>query len=352
MIRRTLIPLLTLVAAGSGGAWVVGLLMGPFHGSVESANRAVVVSIVGGTADLAVFGIASKWGHTTFTAEVRTYRDFCVGPHRHAIRPTSRAFHFDVSLDGRPPLDALKLNAGCPLWLPFLVSAAWPFVAWLRGPVRRRVRRSRGLCAYCAYSLVGNTSGVCPECGRTIDGRSQRRVATFAEANGAAGADGPPLDAAQDHRLPISLRHVAAGLLGLTTAGLFAWLLASRQQPLGQTFVFSNSHSLVAVASQGSIGFIGLSDTTKSTQSWSGRTLADWKKRRWGRGWFNVFFDYRHESYAPNGQVTHRWYVVVLPGWLPLLTLGFLPLATVVRAAYRWRCRTSRERPGQSVDGA
>lgn len=33
----------------------------------------------------------------------------------------------------------------------------------------RRDRRAKGLCPRCEYSLAGNTSGVCPECGEVVD---------------------------------------------------------------------------------------------------------------------------------------------------------------------------------------
>jgi predicted amidophosphoribosyltransferase len=36
----------------------------------------------------------------------------------------------------------------------------------LHGPIRRHFRRRRGLCEKCGYDLTGNTSGICPECGR------------------------------------------------------------------------------------------------------------------------------------------------------------------------------------------
>ena len=52
-----------------------------------------------------------------------------------------------------------------PFWLLFVATMAYPLVAWFRGPLRRRRRRSLGLCLACAYDLTGNTSGVCPECG-------------------------------------------------------------------------------------------------------------------------------------------------------------------------------------------
>jgi hypothetical protein len=39
---------------------------------------------------------------------------------------------------------------------------------------RRLLRRLRGDCLRCGYSLIGNTSGICPECGATVGGGNQR----------------------------------------------------------------------------------------------------------------------------------------------------------------------------------
>ncbi|UCC31604.1 MAG: hypothetical protein JSU86_04855 [Phycisphaerales bacterium] len=52
-----------------------------------------------------------------------------------------------------------------PLWLPFILFATYPTVAFVHGPVRRYRRRRKGLCIRCGYNLTGNMSGVCPECG-------------------------------------------------------------------------------------------------------------------------------------------------------------------------------------------
>jgi len=49
-----------------------------------------------------------------------------------------------------------------------LICAAYPTVTFIRGPVRRRYRRRRGLCSQCGYDLRGNTTGVCPECGLSL----------------------------------------------------------------------------------------------------------------------------------------------------------------------------------------
>jgi len=50
----------------------------------------------------------------------------------------------------------------------FAVLAAYPTIAFIRGPLRRYRRRRRGLCITCGYDLTGNESGVCPECGTKI----------------------------------------------------------------------------------------------------------------------------------------------------------------------------------------
>lgn len=50
------------------------------------------------------------------------------------------------------------------LWLPTLLFAIYPLIV-IRRLLRRRRRLRRGLCLTCGYSLAGNVSGVCPECG-------------------------------------------------------------------------------------------------------------------------------------------------------------------------------------------
>jgi hypothetical protein len=52
------------------------------------------------------------------------------------------------------------------LWIPVLV--------FLERRARRRLRQERGCCPVCNYSLTGNISGICPECGQPIDGSCTR----------------------------------------------------------------------------------------------------------------------------------------------------------------------------------
>ncbi|UCE58112.1 MAG: hypothetical protein JSU63_11765 [Phycisphaerales bacterium] len=56
-----------------------------------------------------------------------------------------------------------------PFWVPILVFATYPTIAFIRGPLLRRRRRRKGLCIVCGYDLTGNVSGVCSECGTEID---------------------------------------------------------------------------------------------------------------------------------------------------------------------------------------
>ena len=65
--------------------------------------------------------------------------------------------------------DPLKVQIKFAFWPFFFLFAAYPTLALVRGPVRRRRRRRKGLCIKCGYNLTGNVSGVCPECGTTIE---------------------------------------------------------------------------------------------------------------------------------------------------------------------------------------
>jgi len=57
-----------------------------------------------------------------------------------------------------------------PVWVVVLLLAAYPTIAFIRGPLRLRRRRKLGLCLQCGYNLTGNTSGVCPECAMKVKG--------------------------------------------------------------------------------------------------------------------------------------------------------------------------------------
>ena len=52
-----------------------------------------------------------------------------------------------------------------PLWMLTGALLMQPTLAYVCGPLRRRLRRRRSQCLSCGYSLTGNSSGTCPECG-------------------------------------------------------------------------------------------------------------------------------------------------------------------------------------------
>lgn len=56
-----------------------------------------------------------------------------------------------------------------PAWLPAPLFAAYPLWCFYRGPWRRRRRKAKGQCLRCGYDLTGNVTGVCSECGATIE---------------------------------------------------------------------------------------------------------------------------------------------------------------------------------------
>jgi hypothetical protein len=75
---------------------------------------------------------------------------------------------FDAGADGGSWYTVVTL----PLWA-LVVLAALPPAVRLPPYARRRSRTRRGLCPRCAYDLTGNLSGVCPECGRTLQLRKR-----------------------------------------------------------------------------------------------------------------------------------------------------------------------------------
>lgn len=52
------------------------------------------------------------------------------------------------------------------LWFLLVFAVLSPLLA--RRLLRTSLRAARGQCLRCGYDLRGNTSGVCPECGRRV----------------------------------------------------------------------------------------------------------------------------------------------------------------------------------------
>ena len=72
--------------------------------------------------------------------------------------------------DGKPDIhDEYHVReVTLPFLALFVVLSWYPFLAFIRGPLRRHRRRRRGECIGCGYDMTGNVSGVCPECGFAI----------------------------------------------------------------------------------------------------------------------------------------------------------------------------------------
>ncbi|HEY7117104.1 MAG TPA: hypothetical protein VH475_10980 [Tepidisphaeraceae bacterium] len=70
-----------------------------------------------------------------------------------------------------------RWNLVLPFWALAVLTLALPVARGLRqrrAHRRRRARERLGLCLACGYSLAGNVSGVCPECGEQAgDGRTR-----------------------------------------------------------------------------------------------------------------------------------------------------------------------------------
>ena len=165
MIRIAIIVVLTLGAAGTVAVWAVSYHVqarDPAQIHVEySYGRAYwfgeptdpstegwfLVDVSRGTLDL------NCWNYKTSRPVPASRRWRLLG------------FSFNVRAltGGMPPYSFWSMEI--PLWCPFVLFAAYPTIAFIRGPLRRYRRRKRGLCIRCGYNLEGNVSGVCPECG-------------------------------------------------------------------------------------------------------------------------------------------------------------------------------------------
>lgn len=69
----------------------------------------------------------------------------------------------------RPTPSSLCIAAVIRPWLFVVLGLIYPLYVFFVLPfIIRRRRALKGLCIHCAYDLTGNTSGLCPECGKPI----------------------------------------------------------------------------------------------------------------------------------------------------------------------------------------
>jgi len=107
--------------------------------------------------------IGYQWPTEPQVFRVVGYRNHRLGDFSY----TQQIFSYPDSAGAKP---GRLLLVRFPLSAPFMAFAAYPTIVLLRGHLRRRRRRRARKCTGCAYDLTSNVSGVCPECGRVVEG--------------------------------------------------------------------------------------------------------------------------------------------------------------------------------------
>ena len=163
MIRKVIIVVLTLAAVGTGVLWFAGCTV---HGQeFRQFDLGAGISHVIQCGTTAYHFVATK-GTLAFQVSRRadavkagplraySFAGFSVESYSRAVPPWGPSSNWLIRL---------------PLWALFTLFAAYPSIAFIRGPLRRWRRGKRGSCLKCGYDLTGNVSGVCSECGTKVD---------------------------------------------------------------------------------------------------------------------------------------------------------------------------------------
>ena len=165
MFRKLIIVVLTLGAVGSACLWVLSLFV---FVSLNTLRYGVSVDLSG---DVSLAGV---YGECVPAAPPPLFKSTRVTPQLRAGRWRWDSLFSRYLLPGWQSSSGGKRCQGgsfilrVPLATSFLVFAAYPALAFIRGPVRRHRRRKRGQCVGCGYNLTGNVTGVCPECGTEV----------------------------------------------------------------------------------------------------------------------------------------------------------------------------------------
>ncbi len=61
------------------------------------------------------------------------------------------------------------INVRRPSWPVSIVLGLFPGIALVRAVRSRLARAKPNQCSRCGYNLIGNVTGVCSECGKTVD---------------------------------------------------------------------------------------------------------------------------------------------------------------------------------------
>ena len=165
MIRKAIIVVLTLGAVGTGILWIVSYQR-PFYGW-----RGATTSWLGRMSYVLMFH--SGRAHIDFfLADREQYRGPL--PTDEGGRPL-RPHDFQwadlgviINHVSDPSVGIRNIEVCIPIWLPFMLFAVYPTLAFIRGPLRRHRRRKHGLCIKCGYDLTRLPEPRCPECGEPI----------------------------------------------------------------------------------------------------------------------------------------------------------------------------------------
>ncbi len=165
MIRKLVIVVLTLAAVLTTWLTVESYRHTTNYYWAPTAHDDLIVTCAMGGITLNHFhSFVTPFPQRRSSREISPYADDAMK----AARKTLTYFYFDWYAPVYQPSEYSGRVIAMPLWLPFAVFAAYPTIAFIRGPLRRWRRQRRGLCAKCAYDLTGNESGVCSECGLKV----------------------------------------------------------------------------------------------------------------------------------------------------------------------------------------
>ena len=190
MIRKAIIVVLTLGAVGIAVLWLCQL-RGPveFCAGPEFLDAKWIITddVPGrpgwgmyeptGTKDVFSTTGGLPWGAVEVPEAKAPPLDFTLPKHSLLLGVGYGGLHLGRAYFGPVPNPTVPPAPGMvyvtsqhraiviPLWCLGLLTAAYPAIAFIRGPVRRWRRRWKGLCIACGYDLTGNVTGVCPECG-------------------------------------------------------------------------------------------------------------------------------------------------------------------------------------------
>ncbi len=169
-IRRYIFNMLTVVSllmmVATVGLWVDSFWYRPSIGYVTEADHIYNVSIDG--AGVIVFSFADL---TPIDPRFVPPQGWLVDHDYVGFDPNHEKFsyygRFDFRWDSLDFLEARFSGLTLPLWFLALIFAVLPTIWLFKWNKRRKL--GPNACPSCGYDLTGNETGLCPECGVTIE---------------------------------------------------------------------------------------------------------------------------------------------------------------------------------------